>query len=232
MSDAVFVTQISGYVIQIGIDETLRDAEYPQAVDKILFPLVRDDDLVEHVFVADVFQMLQGIVYGKVGVLGVHPQVVFRGAACQNAVCQLVVVVCVLESGQQHFLRGVGVDGINAVAEPLLFIQKPRGQHPDAAVRLWHFSVSLRGEKHRDQGRQAPVKHSGRKPVVLHQGNPASVVVLGGGIVDDLSGAGVEVVGDIPLRLQPLFAALDGRNQCEGRVLLPAVPETHAVLLI
>lgn len=50
---------------------------------------------------------------------------------------------------------------------------------------------------------------------MLHQGNPARVIVLGGWIVDDLSGAGVEVVGDVPLRLQPLFAALDGGDQRE-----------------
>ncbi len=67
---------------------------------------------------------------------------------------------------------------------------------------------------------------------MLHQGNPARVIVLGGWIVDDLSGAGVEVVCDVPLRLQPLFAALDGGDQREGRVFLPAVPEPHAVFLI
>ena len=58
MSDAVLVPQISGYVIQIGIDETLRDAQHPETVDKVFLPLVRDNNFIEHIFVADILQML------------------------------------------------------------------------------------------------------------------------------------------------------------------------------
>lgn len=93
------VLQITGYMIQVGIYEAFGDAEYPQAFYKVLFPPGGNNDLIQHIFIADVFQTFQRVMYGEVGVLGVHAEVVFRGAASQNLVFQFRIVVVVFEAG-------------------------------------------------------------------------------------------------------------------------------------
>ena len=56
--NSVGITQITGYMIQIGVYEALGDAEYPQAFNKVLFPPGGNNDLIQHIFIADVFQTL------------------------------------------------------------------------------------------------------------------------------------------------------------------------------
>lgn len=80
------VLQIAGYMIQVGVYEAFGDAEYPQAFYKVLFPPGGNNDLIQHIFIADVFQTFQRVMHGEVGVLGVHAEVVFRGAASQDLV--------------------------------------------------------------------------------------------------------------------------------------------------
>ncbi len=63
-------------MIQIGVYEALGDAEYPQAFYKVLFPPGGNNDLIQHIFIADIFQTFQRVMYGEVGVLGVHAEVV------------------------------------------------------------------------------------------------------------------------------------------------------------
>ena len=138
-------------MIQIRVYEALGDAEYPQAFYKVLFPLGGNNNFVEHIFIADVFQAFQGVVYGEVGILGVHAEVVLRGAAGQDLVFQFRVMVIVLEGRQQHFLRSVCVDRIDAVAEAFLFIQQSGGQYPDTGVDISGLAISLRSKKYGDQ---------------------------------------------------------------------------------
>ena len=113
-------------MIQIGVYEALGDAEYPQAFYKVLFPPGGNNDLIQHIFIADIFQTFQRVMYGEVGVLGVHAEVVLRGAASQDLVFQFRIVVVVFEGRQQHFLCGVRINGIDAVAESFLLVQQPR----------------------------------------------------------------------------------------------------------
>ena len=113
-------------MIQVGVYEALGDAEYPQAFNKVLFPPGGDNDLIQHIFIADIFQTLQRVMYGEVGVLGVHAEVILCGAASQDLVFQFRIVVVVFEGRQQHFLCGVRINGIDAVAESFLLVQQPR----------------------------------------------------------------------------------------------------------
>lgn len=80
------VLQITGYMIQIGVYEALGDAEYPQTFNKVLFPPGGNNDLIQHIFIADIFQTFQRVMYGEVGVLGVHAEVILRGTAGQDLV--------------------------------------------------------------------------------------------------------------------------------------------------
>ena len=144
-------------MIQVGIYEAFGDAEYPQAFNKVLFPPGGNNDLIQHIFIADIFQTFQRVMYGEVGVLGVHAEVVLRGAASQDLVFQFRIVVVVFEGGQKHFLCGVRINGIDAVAEAFLLVQQTRCQYPDAGIGVWSLPVSLRGEKYGDQGRLSPV---------------------------------------------------------------------------
>ena len=75
------VLQITGYMIQVGVYEAFGDAEYPQAFYKVLFPPGGNNDLIQHIFIADIFQTFQRVMYGEVGVLGVHAEVILRGTA-------------------------------------------------------------------------------------------------------------------------------------------------------
>ena len=95
--------------------------------------------------------------YGEVGVLGVHAEVILCGAASQDLVFQFRIVVVVFEGGQQHFLGSVCINGIDAVAEAFLLVQQTRCQYPDAGIGVRSLPVSLRGEKYGDQGRLSPV---------------------------------------------------------------------------
>ena len=95
--------------------------------------------------------------YGEVGVLGVHAEVILRGAASQDLVFQFRIVVVVFEGRQQHFLGSVCINGIDAVAEAFLLVQQTRCQYPDAGIGVRSLPVSLRGEKYGDQGRLSPV---------------------------------------------------------------------------
>ena len=92
-------------MIQIGVYEALRDAEYPQAFNKVLFPPGGDNDLIQHIFIADIFQTFQRVMYGEVGVLGVHAEVILCGAASQDLVFQFRIVVVVFEGGHQINFR-------------------------------------------------------------------------------------------------------------------------------
>ena len=219
-------------MIQIRVYEALGDAEYAQTFYKVLFPFGRNNNFIEHIFIADVFQAFEGVVYGEVGVLGVHTEIVLRGAAGQDLVFQFRVMVIVFERRQQHFLGGVCVDGVDAVAEAFFFIQKSRGQYPDAGVDISGLAISLRSKKYGDQRRLRPVQHTRGQTVVLHQGDPSGVVVFLGGILQNLSGSDIEIIGDIAFGIQSLLASLDGRNQCQICVFLSAVPELETVLLI
>lgn len=106
-------------MIQVRVDSAFRDAEGPQTVNEILLPVTGNDNLVQHIFIAYVLQLLQGVVDGEIGMLGVHSQVIFRGTAGQNAVHQFQIVMVMFKSGQQHLLGGIRVDGIDAAAEAL-----------------------------------------------------------------------------------------------------------------
>ena len=128
------VLQITGYMIQVGVYEAFGDAEYPQAFYKVLFPPGGNNDLIQHIFIADIFQTFQRVMYGEVGVLGVHAEVILCGAASQDLVFQFRIVVVVFEGGQQHFLGGVRINGIDAVAEAFLLVQQTRWQYPDAGM--------------------------------------------------------------------------------------------------
>ena len=70
---------------------------------------------------------------------------------------RILIVVVVFEGGQQHFLGGVRINGIDAVAEAFLLVQQTRCQYPDAGIGVRSLPVSLRGEKYGDQGRLSPV---------------------------------------------------------------------------
>lgn len=140
------IFQIIRYMIQIGVYEALGDAEYSQAFYKVLFPPGGNNDLIQHIFIADVFQTFQRVMYGEVGVLGVHAEVILCGAASQNLVFQFRIVVVVFEGRQQHFLCGVRINGIDAVAEAFLLVQQTRCQYPDAGIGVRSLPVSLRGE--------------------------------------------------------------------------------------
>ena len=155
--NSVGILQIAGYMIQVGVYEAFGDAEYPQAFYKVLFPPGGNNDLIQHIFIADVFQTFQRVMYGEVGVLGIHAEVVFCGAASQDLVFQFRIVVVVFEGGQKHFLCGVRINGIDAVAEAFLLVQQTRCQYPDAGIGVRSLPVSLRGEKYGDQGRLGPV---------------------------------------------------------------------------
>ena len=144
-------------MVQIRIDRAFSDTENPQAFDEILLSIAGNDDFVKSVLIADIFQPLQRIVDGEVGLLGVHSQILVGGAACQDAVYQFQVVMCVLEGRQQHFLCGIGIDGIHAGAEALLFIQTAGHQHPYTGIHIRGIPVGFRGKKGCDQGRLAPV---------------------------------------------------------------------------
>ena len=94
------VLQITGYMIQVGVYEAFGDAEYPQAFYKVLFPPGGNNDIIQHIFISDIFQTFQRVMYGEVGVLGIHAEVVFCGAASQDLVFQFRIVVVVFEGGQ------------------------------------------------------------------------------------------------------------------------------------
>ena len=47
------------------------DAEYPQAFYKVLFPPGGNNDLIQHIFIADIFQTFQRVMYGEVEYWGV-----------------------------------------------------------------------------------------------------------------------------------------------------------------
>ncbi len=51
---AVRVFQIAGYMVQVGIDEALRHAEYVKAVDEVVLPVAGNDDFIQGVFIADI----------------------------------------------------------------------------------------------------------------------------------------------------------------------------------
>ena len=59
------VLQIAGYMIQVGVYEAFGDAEYPQAFYKVLFPPGGNNDLIQHIFIADIFQTFQRVMYGE-----------------------------------------------------------------------------------------------------------------------------------------------------------------------
>ena len=109
-------------MIQIRIDKAFRDSEGFQAVDKIFLPVPWNNDLIQGGFIADVFQSSSGIVYGKPGLLGVHPKVVFNRVTGQNFVPEGRIVVGMFEGWQQHFLTGVCINGKNTVPKALLLI--------------------------------------------------------------------------------------------------------------
>ena len=111
-------------MIQVGIYEAFGDAEYPQAFYKYCFR-PENNDLIQHIFIADVFQTFQRVMYGEIGVLGVHTEVILCGAASQDLVLQFRIVVVVFEGGQQHFLCGVCINGIDAVAEASFSFNSP-----------------------------------------------------------------------------------------------------------
>ena len=67
--------------------------------------------------------------------------------------------------------------------------------------------------------------------VVLHQGDPAGVIMFVGRIVQDLSRPDIEIIGNIAFGVQSFLASLDGRDQSQIRILFPAEPEADAVLL-
>ena len=71
-------------MVQIRIDSSLRDTENPEAFDKIFFSFTGNDNFIEHIFITDIFQPVRRVMDGKVGVLGIHPQIVFRGTAGKN----------------------------------------------------------------------------------------------------------------------------------------------------
>ncbi len=73
------VLQITGYMIQVGVYEAFGDAEYPQAFYKVLFPPGGNNDLIQHIFIADIFQTFQRVMYGEVEYWGVHAEVILRG---------------------------------------------------------------------------------------------------------------------------------------------------------
>ena len=66
---------------------------------------------------------------------------------------------------------------------------------------------------------------------MLHQGDPAGVIVFVWRIVQDLSRPDIEIIGNIAFGVQSFLASLDGRDQSQIRVLFPAEPEADAVLL-
>ena len=74
-SDIVRHPQLVTDVVEIRIERTLGNAEHPEAFEEIIAPVGRDYDLIEHVFVADVFEAPQGIVDRKAGLLGIETQV-------------------------------------------------------------------------------------------------------------------------------------------------------------
>jgi len=116
--------------------------------------------------------------------------------AGKNLILQNRIVMKVLEGRKQHFLCGVRINRIDAVSEALLLIQHVRRKHPDAGIRAGILSIRLGREEHGNQRRFGPVKHPGRKTVVLHQGNPAGVVVLFGRILQNLLSADIEIIRD------------------------------------
>ena len=97
-------------------------------------PFLRDDNLVEHVLVADVLKLPKGVVHRKAGLLGVHAEVLVRRGAGENLVLQHRIVVQVLKRRQKHFLGGVRVDGVDAAAEAFHLVETVRNKDPHAAV--------------------------------------------------------------------------------------------------
>ena len=71
-------------MVQIRINGALRNTENPEAFDKIFFSFTGNDNFIEHIFITDIFQPVRRVMDGKVGVLGIHPQIVFRGTAGKN----------------------------------------------------------------------------------------------------------------------------------------------------
>ena len=85
-SDAIGVPQVDGDMVQIRIYHTLGDAEYPQAVYKVLLSVAGYDNFIQHIFVTDILQTLQGIMHSKIRVLRIHTQIIFRGTTGQNPI--------------------------------------------------------------------------------------------------------------------------------------------------
>ena len=48
------------------------------------FPSRNNDDLVEHVVLADVLQMPQGIMHCEIGMLGIHSQIITQRGNCRG----------------------------------------------------------------------------------------------------------------------------------------------------
>ena len=134
-------------MIQIRVNRALCNAENPEAFDEILLSIAGNDDFVKRVLVTDIFQSLQRVVDGEVGLLGIHPQIVVGGTACKDAVNQFRIVVGVLKSRQQHFLGGVGINGIYAGTEAFLFIEPAGHQNPYTGIHIRGIFVGFRGKK-------------------------------------------------------------------------------------
>ena len=201
-------------------------------MDKVLLSVAGYDNFIQHIFVTDILQTLQGIMHSKIRVLRIHTQIIFRGTTGQNPIYQFHVVMVVLKGGQKHLLGGVCVNGIDAAAESFPFVEQIGGQHPHPGVGVRGFPVGLRGKKGGNQGRLTPVQHSGGQSVVLHQGHPGGIVVFCRRIVQNLPGPDIEIVGNIPFHFQPFSAALNGRNQGQRSILLTPVPEPGAMPFI
>ena len=109
-------------MVQIGVYKTFCNTENPETVNKVLFSVGGNDNFIEHVLFADILQSLKRVVDGKVGVLGIHSQVVFRRTASQNPVYQLRIVVIMFKGGQQHFLSGICINRIDTATEAFFFV--------------------------------------------------------------------------------------------------------------
>ena len=58
-------------MVEVGVYGAFRDAEDPQAFNKVAFAFARNNDFVEHIFIAYVLQPFEGIVDGEIGLLGI-----------------------------------------------------------------------------------------------------------------------------------------------------------------
>ena len=221
----VELPQIAADVLEVGVDEPFREAQHAEAFDEVLLAVTGNDDFVEHLLVADVLQLAERVVHREAGLLRVHPKVLVRGSASQDLVLESGIVMKMLERRQEHFLRGVRVDGVNASAEAFHLVETVGDENPDAGVRVGRRAVRFRGEKYGDQRRARPVEDPRRQTVMLHQRYPVRVVVFFRRVVGDLHGANVEIVREESLHPQTLLTALDGRNESEGGIVLAAVPK-------